>query len=176
MSFLESEKFEKAVGFIFNHEGGFQNNPNDPGNYANGKLIGTNMGISAKAFPQFDIQNLSRDTAKSIYKQEFWDRIKGESLPEPVALVAMNIAVMSGTGRAAQFLQEEFPELKKDRAIGPKTLQAIRERDPIELAHSLLDKHLAYMKSLPQWQSFGRGWSRRVEELREMINERAISF
>ena len=91
------DNFEKAVGYTLQFEGGFSQNPNDPGNWTGGEvgkgeLVGTNYGISAASFPNLNIKSLTLDQAKALYKQEYWDVIKGDSLPFPLSMFLFDYA------------------------------------------------------------------------------------
>ncbi len=85
--------FKKAQQIVGLNEGGYQNDPRDSGNYHNGKLIGTNWGISAPVLAEFlgrspnvlEMRNLKRQTAELILKLRFWlknelDSLKNQSL------------------------------------------------------------------------------------------------
>ena len=71
-----------------------------------GKLRGTKYGISAAAFPTLDIANLTLDTAKAIYRANYWNKIAGDEMPGPIAEAVFDCAVNQGTEAAAEMLQE----------------------------------------------------------------------
>jgi lysozyme family protein len=76
------------------------------------------------------------------------------------------LAVNSGTGRAARYLQQiagTFP----DGVIGPKSIEAIKSCDPRQLIDAICDMRLDFLKRLPTFTTFGKGWSRRVAEVKE---------
>lgn len=78
--------FEKVYELTRKNEGGFQNDPDDSANYVNGKLIGTNKGISAQAYYKYfnrvpseaDMRMISSEVAKAIFKKNYWDKIQGD--------------------------------------------------------------------------------------------------
>ena len=58
--------FPACIKFTLQYEGGFQNAPNDPGNYRpDGTLVGTNFGISAASYPTLDIRDLTQPEAEA---------------------------------------------------------------------------------------------------------------
>ena len=63
---MSDDPFEAAVNDVLGEEGGYVNNPADPGGE-------TNWGISKRAFPQVDIKALTRDDAKALYRANYWD-------------------------------------------------------------------------------------------------------
>jgi lysozyme family protein len=91
--------FESTMEFVFKWEGGYTNNPADPGGE-------TNYGISKRAHPDVDIKNLTKEAAIEIYKNEYWIPAGCESMADADALVMMDTAVNMGVGRAKQFLGE----------------------------------------------------------------------
>jgi lysozyme family protein len=96
----------------------------------------------------------------------YWDKIKGDQLPAGVDYAAYDLAVNSGVGRASKYLQE-IAGVPADGVLGPKSMGAIRECAPQELADALCDKRLDFLKRLPTFETFGKGWSRRVAEVKE---------
>ncbi len=161
--------FEKAHRFVSAHEGRFTAHPKDPGNWTGGRvgvgvLKGTNWGISAASYPHLDIRNLTREAAHAIYKRDYWDKVKGDELPPPLALLAYDACVNNGPARAARWLQEAAG-VKADGVIGPKTLAAVRAKDGAALCAEFMAKRTHFMACLPTWGTFGLGWSRRLAML-----------
>ena len=95
-----------------------------------------------------------------------WDAVHGDDLPAGVDLVVFDCAVNSGVGRASKFLQQVVG-VADDGKIGPGTIQAINSKDPKELVEAFCDKRQAFLEALPTFATFGKGWSRRVAEVRE---------
>ncbi len=86
--------FQIALTKVLSSEGGYVNDPSDPGGE-------TNLGISKRAYPNVDIKSLTPETVAPIYKRDYWDRIAGDSLPSPLNYVAFDCAVNQGVGEAA---------------------------------------------------------------------------
>ncbi len=166
--------FDGIFDFVVGSEGGFTDNPADPGNWTGGRIgagecHGTKFGISAGAYPDLDIANLTLDEAKALYQRDYWDRIDGDRLPASIALLVFDAAINSGTGRAMRWLQQAA-SVDQDGTIGPVTLAAIgtivaRPDGGAELCAELLAQRLTFMTSLPTWKSFGLGWARRLFRL-----------
>lgn len=116
-------RFNEAFEVVLGHEGGFQKIYNDRGNWTGGQvgvgvLKGTKYGITAMSYPKLDIENLTLDQARKIYKENYWDAIEGDSLPPALALVAFDTAINSGVGRAKEFLAKtnkvsEFLDIRR---------------------------------------------------------------
>jgi lysozyme family protein len=104
--------FAIDMTFIFKWEGGYVNDPSDPGGE-------TNFGISKRSYPNLDIKNLTRQAAQEIYQRDYWNAIKGDTLDGSLACVALDTAINMGVSRANQFLQQtkdwrQFIQLRKD--------------------------------------------------------------
>jgi len=120
---MYSKKFEKAFALVLKHEGGYVNDPNDPGGE-------TKYGISKRAYPDLDIKNLTEEDAKRIYYNDYWIKNRYEEIEyEPLAVKLFDIAVNVGPRRANMFLQSALNTIGKnvvvDGVIGPKTLEAV---------------------------------------------------
>ena len=163
--------FDRMFDLVVAHEGGFADDPADPGNWTGGATDvgtcrGTKFGVSAAAYPELDIANLTLNDAKALYQRDYWDRIAGDQLPPAVALLTFDAAINNGTGHAVRWLQQAA-SVASDGVIGAKTLAAIgqiaeRPNGIAELGTELLAQRLAFMAALPTWKTFGLGWARRL--------------
>jgi lysozyme family protein len=174
--------FDEIFDFVVGSEGGFTDNPADPGNWTGGKIgagecRGTRFGISAGAHPDLDIANLTLDQARLIYQSEYWDRIDGDRLPASIALLVFDAAINNGIGHAVRWLQQAA-SVAQDGVIGPATLEAIgsvvaKPDGSAELCAELLAQRLTFMTSLPTWKTFGLGWARRLFRLAYVLLQAA---
>lgn len=159
------ENFEKAFEKVIGHEGGFTNHRKDRGNWTSGKvgvgeLKGTKYGVSAMAYPNLDIRNLTLDDARAIYKRDYWDAVKGDELPSGVDFLTFDMAVNHGNGRAARFLQEGAG-VKADGVIGPITMGKVYNTDPETLLIEMSAIRGLFYSQISTVKVFGRGWYRR---------------
>ena len=181
--------FDALMPLLFAHEGGYTNHRGDPGNWSTGKvgkgrLIGTNFGIAAPTLIGWrgdyvtaeDMKALTRDEAIAIYKAQYWNTVKGDELPAGVDYCVYDYSVNSGPGRAARELQRVVGT-KVDGVIGPQTLAAIDTcgLTSMQIIDRICDRRLAFMKSLRTWGTFGKGWSRRVSEVRSKSKQFAMN-
>ena len=90
--------FDDIIEVVLHHEGGYVNDPDDPGGE-------TNFGIAKRSHPDVDIANLTKDGAKEIYKEHYWDRNKVEDLPEDLRHIYFDMCVNQGRGRAVKIMQ-----------------------------------------------------------------------
>jgi lysozyme family protein len=168
------DNFQQCFAFTLGAEGGYSNDAADPGNWTggtigSGELRGTKYGISAAAYPQLDIQNLTEDAAEAIYHRDYWAVLQGDALPLPVALVAFDAAVNAGPRRAIIWLQQAAG-CNADGVLGPATLTAISSADSLVIARDALARRLDFSARLPAWQNFGLGWARRIIALAGQIS------
>jgi lysozyme family protein len=163
--------FDRMFEIVVGNEGDYTADPADPGNWTGGAVgvgtcRGTKLGISAAAYPEMDIVNLTLGTAKALYQRDYWQRICGDQLPPALALLVFDAAVNNGVGRAARWLQQ-IAHVQQDGVIGPKTLEAVCKLADgsgglTGLCAEFLALRLLFMASLVTWRSFGLGWARRL--------------
>jgi lysozyme family protein len=157
--------FDAALKAILHHEGGFVNHPADPGGM-------TNLGVTKKVWEEWvghevdekQMRALTPELVGPMYKAKYWDKVKGDDLPEGVDYCVFDAAVNSGPGRAAKWLQA-CVGVEPDGGIGPKTLAAVAAFDPAALVEDYAKRRLSFLSDLPHWGTFGKGWSRRVAEV-----------
>ena len=169
-----SNKFSEALEVILHHEGGYVNHPKDPGGE-------TNLGVTKRVYEEFggtkDMKELTKEDVEPIYKKNYWDRVKGDDLPEGLDLCIFDFAVNAGPGRAAKFLQKLIG-VTQDGGIGPQTLGALQSaigEDVRTQTREMIEKYQNerhnYYQSLSTFETFGRGWTRRVDEVTEKAKQ-----
>lgn len=148
--------FEKLIG----HEGGFVDNPADPGG-------ATRYGITERAARKNGYTGPMRELpillAKQIARAEYWDAVRADELPEAVRFDVFDGAYNSGPVQSIKWLQRAAGA-KDDGKLGPMTLAAINACDPEALACRYNGHRLDFMNDLKTWANFGRGWSQRIAE------------
>ena len=149
--------FDTAFIRLVGEEGGYVNDPQDPGGE-------TNFGISKRAYPTEDIKNMTLERAKFLYKRDYWTRVRAEELPAEIRFDLFDVAVNGGVGRAVQLLQGAVDETQ-DSVLGPKTLAAAVAMEPNRLKARYNGWRLDYLNKLPTWPRFGRGWTQRVADI-----------
>jgi lysozyme family protein len=146
--------FNRAFELVIGHEGGYVDHPADPGG-------STKFGISKRQYPNEDIPNLTLERAKQLYRRDYWDAIKGDQLPAPLALCLFDMAVNSGVSQAIRTLQRAV-DVHVDGILGPGTLGKALSMQPGILVTYLQAERLLFLMKLPTFQTFGKGWTRRV--------------
>ena len=155
-------KFDQAFEKLIGHEGGFQNSPNDPGNFTpQGQLVGTNYGISARVYPGEDIPNLTLDRAKAIYLRDYWGPAGCDTVPDSIKFDLFDMAVNAGVKTAIKTLQMAV-KADADGVLGPKTLLAVSTANPDKLVARFNGSRLDQLTNLKTWPAYGRGWAKRI--------------
>lgn len=160
--------FAKALPLFLAHEGGFVNHPNDPGG-------ATNKGVTIANFRKYvkpggtvaDLKKITNAQVATVFKRHYWDRVRGDELPSGVDYTVGDFAINSGPSRAIKELQKVVGVVA-DGAMGPLTMEAINNADPIFIIRNLNANRLAFMKRIRNgklWATFGRGWQRRVNDV-----------
>src|SRR5690606_31473517 len=164
MSTITDERFLRAVEVVLDHEGGYVNDPRDPGGE-------TKYGISKRSYPDLDIASLTREQAAEIYYRDWWQRYGyGRLQDEAVATKLLDMAVNMGPAAAHRLLQEALVFLDNpvavDGIIGPQTVAATNKADPKRLLQVLrwMAAHHYYRIAAqrPQSRAFLIGWLRRA--------------
>ncbi|MFG7180657.1 glycoside hydrolase family 108 protein [Burkholderia pseudomallei] len=159
------DMFDQAFALVVGIEGGYSTDPNDAGNWTGGKrgsgtLKGTKYGISAAAYPNVDIENLTLDGAKALYQPDYWQVCACDQLPWPLALFVFDCAVNQGP-RMAKIVLQQALDVKVDGAIGPVTLAAARAADAEHVALFMAGRALSYTHD-EGFITDGRGWFKRL--------------
>jgi len=161
--------FAECLGITLRHEGGFSNDSRDPGG-------ATNKGVTLATFSLFlgrkatipELKGITDAQLCTIYRKYFWDRVAGEDLPGGLDLCVFDFAVNSGPSRAAKILQDLIGA-EPDGSIGPKTLASLDAYVARETLPRVIDQYQArrlhYLQALPTWPVFGKGWTKRVNDV-----------
>lgn len=166
---VKRSNFQKCVDTVLPHEGGFSNDPDDPGG-------ATKFGITQKTLSAWleerghsaasidDVKNLTRDTACEIYRTNYWNKLRCDALPAGVDLVTFDFGVNGGTGQSAKLLQRAVGAAD-DGSVGDATIAASKAKSPQEVIRKMSELRLDFYRSLPKFAKFGNGWTRRTQEV-----------
>jgi lysozyme family protein len=146
--------FEVAFDRLIDHEGGYVDDPNDPGGE-------TKWGISKRSYPHLVIKDLSRDDAKAIYRRDFWQRISADKLPGSVAFQLFDFAVNSGIETAVRHFQRAIG-VADDGHWGPHSQAAAEATSETDAIMLLLAERIEFMTRRKNWPDHGKGWARRI--------------
>ena len=160
--------YDKCLETILHHEGGYVNHPKDPGGE-------TNLGVTKRVYLEHggtkDMKDLLVEDVAPIYKKGYWDKMKGDELPNGLDLCVFDFCVNAGPGRSAKYLQTMIGTVA-DGGIGPNTLAKLKEyveKHGIEKCiEDFQGARQDYYEKLSTFATFGKGWTRRVDETTEL--------
>ena len=159
--------FDKCMSMLLAHEGGYVNHPSDPGGM-------TNLGVTKRTYDEFHgtdideegMRQLTKADVIPIYRRNYWDRCRCQDLPSGVDWVVFDLAVNSGTGRAAKLLQRAV-ETTEDGSIGPLTLMKVKQHESENIINRIAMYREQFYRTLSTFDTFGRGGLRRNDETRK---------
>lgn len=150
--------FDEIFDRVIKHEGGYVNNPADPGGETNwGVTIRTARanGYSGR------MVDMTREQAKEIYRVAFWERVRGEKLHSALAFQLFDACVNHGIGNGVRMLQRAAG-VADDGAIGEVTLRAVQAVSAPDMVMRFNAERLEFYTKLKTFSTFGRGWINRV--------------
>ena len=166
--------FQTAYLLVADAEGGYQNHPNDRGNYNSlGQLVGTNLGIAAPTYEDWigrpptaaDMRAITPEIARAIYRSKYWDDIKGDQIQsQAVANIFFDGRV--NHGRTGTYIMQRVVGVDDDGRVGPITLQAINSANPAQLVEAYKEARRSFYHQLvasnPSFGVFLNGWLNRL--------------
>lgn len=160
--------FDRCLTKLLVFEGGFVNHPKDPGR-------ATMKGVTQAVYDTYrksvgagrqSVRCISDDEVRAIYRNRYWNLIKGDSLPPGVSFVLFDGAANSGPAQSVKWLQRALRLDKVDGLIGPQTLAAVAAvNDHDALIERILQLRTAFLKALKTWSTFGAGWTNRLRQV-----------
>lgn len=139
--------FANCLAVTLGYEGGWSDHPSDPGG-------ATMKGITLATYRRYkpgatktQLRNIPAKDVEAIYRAGYWDTVNGDRLAAGVDLATFDAGVNSGPARAKKWLMA---------SIGGPDHETVKK---------LCARRLGFMRSLAIWNTFGRGWSRRVAEI-----------
>ena len=164
--------FAASLEAVLAHEGGWSDHPSDPGGATmKGVTLATYRRYRPGATKQ-DLRNISDADLQRIYRDGYWNAIRGDELPAGLDYALFDFAVNSGPSRAVTYLQT-IVGAAPDGKMGPLTLAAIAKHSPVTLIGDLCSHRLAFLERLSTWPTYGKGWVRRVAEVRLLATRMA---
>lgn len=164
---MVAENFDASLKRVLRHEGGYSNDKNDPGGP-------TQWGITHIDYDAFrrlnglavqDVRRMTVEERNSIYRKKYWVGSRCDELPAGVDYCVFDGSVNSGVAQSVKWLQRALG-VSADGHIGDHTLLAARDADHAQLVRSVCDQRLRFLQSLRTFPTFGKGWTRRVNEVR----------
>ena len=164
--------FAQSLPFVLRWEGGFVDDPDDPGGR-------TNKGVTQAVYkawreheglPPRDVARIEDAEVAAIYERNYWRPAQAGTLLRKLDLVQFDTAVNMGVGRAVRILQTTLG-CKVDGAFGPDTAAAAAGCDPLAATRRFCDVREGIYRGIvanrPVMAKFLRGWLNRLNDLRQ---------
>lgn len=160
---MTAQNFPTVLAETLSHEGGWADHPKDPGGATmKGITIGTFAAWKRRPVTKTELRNISNADVTAIYRQNYWNKVRGDDLPAGMDMVGFDGAVNSGISRGARWLQTGLG-VAADGAIGAKTIAAARAaKNPVAVIQKACAARMGFLRGLRTFGTFGRGWMRRV--------------
>ena len=156
------KNFNEIIEKVLEHEGGYVNDPKDLGGE-------TKYGITKRFYPDIDIKNLTIEQAKEIYKKDYWDRNKVESLPQNLWHIYFDMCVNMGKRTAVKVLQRaavnKGKNIEVDGGLGPMTIGALKGVELDRVRAYRVKFYVDLITAKPEQEKFFLGWFRRATEV-----------
>jgi len=150
--------FDTIFDRLMKHEGGYVNHPNDPGGET---MYGVTKRVAQAHGYYGSMRRLPKATAKAITEKSYYKAVKGDQLDRLIAWQLTDAAYNHGNRQAVKFLQRAVGA-SVDGLIGPRTLAAVAAMDKNDVVFLFNAERIEFYTRLRTWQTFGRGWARRV--------------
>jgi lysozyme family protein len=159
--------WQKSFELMLKSEGGYVNNPADPGGM-------TNLGVTKATWENWvgrksdeaEMRGLTPEKVEPLYKKKYFDAVRGDELPVGLDYLMFDFAVNAGAGRAIKTLQTAVG-VTPDGGFGPMTMAAVQAVDPVELIERFSQAKEDFYRSLNTFATFGKGWLNRVADVKQ---------
>ena len=156
------KSFKEIIEKVLHHEGGYVNDPKDLGGE-------TKYGITKRFYPDVDIKNLTIEQAVEIYKKDYWDKNKVESLPQNLWHIYFDMCVNMGKRTAVKVLQRaannKGRNIDVDGGLGPATIGALKGVELDRVRAFRVKYYVDLITARPEQEKFFLGWFRRATEV-----------
>ena len=154
--------YQECLDLVLKSEGGWVNNPNDPGGE-------TNLGVTKRVWEEYvghpveSLKKLTKEDVAPLYEQKYWRPCYGEVLPRGLDFLCFSFGVNAGCGRSVKLLQQSLG-LVSDGVIGPRVMQKLRESNIADVIKGFSESRREYYRALKQFPVFGKGWISRTDK------------
>lgn len=161
-----ASNYQHSLADVLVFEGGNDDDPRDPGGRTSRGILQREWNVWRRTHPGLpaDVWQAPQSEIVAIYRVSYWDHpcVRGDALPAGLDLTTFDYGVNSGVGRAGKVLRRVLSLPDDSCTITDEVLSAVRRANPTRLIHQVNDERLAFLKRLPTWEYFGKGWGHRV--------------
>ena len=156
-----ASNFQECLDLVLKSEGGWVNNPADPGGE-------TNLGVTKRVWEEYvghavkTMKDLTKDDVAPMYELKYWRPCYCEVLPRGLDFVVFSMGVNAGPGRSVKLLQQSIGCVP-DGVIGPRTRELISASNSANLIAKFSETRREYYRALKTFPIFGKGWISRTD-------------
>jgi lysozyme family protein len=162
---MTASNFAPALALVLSFEGGFSNDPSDPGGATcYGVTLDTLSAWRGRSCTVAEVRELTRADVQPIYAARFWGPVRGDDLPAGVDLITFDCAVNQGPGTAARMLQRAAGVVV-DGQLGPVTLRAVQALPAAQVIAAMRVERDAAYRAASGFPRYGAGWLRRLHNI-----------
>jgi uncharacterized protein (TIGR02594 family) len=162
--------FDIALAHVLEMEGGWTDDPADPGGPTNFGLTladlaaaeGRSLDAGSAGVLKDQLAHISAQTVRGIYQVRYWQAARCSELPSALAFMHFDTAVNQGVSVAARLLQEAVGA-GVDGTIGPETLGKAHAASLPATLEAVAEARRRRYRALPTIARFGHGWLKRVD-------------
>lgn len=162
---------QEALKFTLKWEGGIANRPKsaDPGGLTNrGVTQATYTAYRKKVGKEYrSVIFMTDPELEDIYREEYWNKVHVEEMPDRIAIAAFDFAVHSGPSRAVRYLQRVL-KVNADGKIGPITKQALENCHEPTILKDYIHRREMFLRQLPNFKH-NPGWINRTQDLKKYL-------
>lgn len=161
--------FETCLTETLKWEGAWSNHPDDPGGPTMRGIIQRVYDAWRKrnGLPKRSVRHIEEHELQAIYRENYWQLVRGDELPPGVDLCVFDYGVNSGPSRSVSHLQEVLG-VKVDGNMGPVTIDAVNAADPVEIVKKLCARRRKFVRQIKTYNVFGKGWNRRIDGIEQV--------
>lgn len=164
---MTAANYPRVLATTLKWEGGWANHPKDPGGATMKGVIQRTYDAYrlARGLPRRSVREIQDNELQDIYRTGYWIKVNGDNLRVGEDLAVFDFGVNSGPARAAKYFQRAVGA-PQDGQIGSATLRAAAKLTPAETVKRVCDARLGFVRALSTWSTFGKGWARRIGDIR----------
>lgn len=162
---MAKDNYSEALAALLLHEGGYADHPSDPGGETN---YGITVAVARASGYTGPMRSIPMDVVKRIYRAKYWDALRCDELPSGVDYAVFDYGVNSGIGRSGKVLRRVMGISDSSYQVTDAVLSAARNVDAEGLVDDICSERMRFLQNLKTWPVFGKGWGRRVTEVKAL--------
>lgn len=175
--------WERSFNLVISHEGGFSDDPRDKGNkLKDGRPGSTMLGCTQQNWENFigkkvthdEMRRLTKEDVKPLYKKNYWDAVMGDVLCAGLDYAAFDFAINAGPTASRKLIQKSL-SINSDGVFGPMTLKAIKDSNGADLIEKFSKEKESHYRSLSDFNIYGKGWLKRVADVKTTATQLMIT-